>query len=48
MAQDYHFGPFRLDLGNERLWRGREEVILRPKSFAVLGYLVACHTSYKG
>jgi DNA-binding winged helix-turn-helix (wHTH) protein len=39
-VQDYHFGPFRLDLGNERLWRSHEEVILRPKSFAVLGYLV--------
>ena len=38
---DYLFGPFRLDLGNERLWHGPEEVILRPKSFAVLQYLVA-------
>ncbi len=41
MAFDYHFGPFRLELGNERLWQGPEEVILRPKSFAVLQYLVA-------
>src|SRR5688500_5671960 len=41
MASDYHFGPFRLELGNERLWQGPEEVILRPKSFAVLQYLVA-------
>ena len=40
MVQDYHFGPFRLDLGNARLWRSHEEVVLRPKSFAVLGYLV--------
>jgi DNA-binding winged helix-turn-helix (wHTH) protein/tetratricopeptide (TPR) repeat protein len=41
MAPDYHFGPFRLDRGNERLWHGSEEIILRPKSFAVLQYLVA-------
>jgi DNA-binding winged helix-turn-helix (wHTH) protein/predicted ATPase len=41
MAPDYLFGPFRLDLGNERLWHGPEEIILRPKSFAVLQYLVA-------
>ncbi len=41
MALDYHFGPFRLDQGNARLWHGPEEIILRPKSFAVLQYLVA-------
>ena len=41
MGYDYQFGPFRLDVENERLWRGREQIILRPKSFAVLRYLVA-------
>ena len=41
MAPNYRFGPFRMDLGNERLWHGHEEIILRPKSFAVLQYLVA-------
>jgi DNA-binding winged helix-turn-helix (wHTH) protein/predicted ATPase len=40
MGYDYQFGPFRLDVENECLWRGREQIILRPKSFAVLRYLV--------
>jgi DNA-binding winged helix-turn-helix (wHTH) protein len=35
------FGPFRLDLRDERLWRGPEVVRLHPKSFAVLCCLVA-------
>ena len=34
------FHPFRLDGVNERLWRGSELIPLRPKSFAVLRYLV--------
>lgn len=34
------FHPFRLDRVNERLWRGSELIPLRPKSFAVLRYLV--------
>jgi urea transport system substrate-binding protein len=34
------FGPFKLDLPNETLWRGSERVPLRPKTFAVLLYLV--------
>ena len=33
------FHPFRLDTGNERLWRGSQVVSLRPKSLAVLRYL---------
>jgi predicted ATPase len=33
--------PWRLDLEHERLWRGTEILHLRPKSFAVLRYLVA-------
>jgi TolB-like protein/DNA-binding winged helix-turn-helix (wHTH) protein len=34
------FPPFRLDLTNERLWRATMELPLRPKTFAVLRYLV--------
>jgi DNA-binding winged helix-turn-helix (wHTH) protein len=35
------FAPFRLDLANEQLWRGREVIRLRPKTFAVLRCLTA-------
>jgi predicted ATPase/DNA-binding winged helix-turn-helix (wHTH) protein len=34
------FAPFRLDPGNEQLWRGSQEVRLRRKTFAVLRHLV--------
>src|SRR5262249_27026380 len=34
------FGPFRLDLRDERLWRGPEATPLSPKTFAVLCCLV--------
>src|SRR4051812_27741530 len=34
------FPPFRLELANEQLWRDEALVPLRPKSFAVLRYLV--------
>jgi DNA-binding winged helix-turn-helix (wHTH) protein len=34
------FPPFRVDLGNEQLWRGAELLPLRPKPFAVLRYLL--------
>ena len=34
------FPPFRLDLTNQELWRGSQRVILRPKTFDVLRYLV--------
>jgi len=34
------FPPFRLDPVNERLWRAEHEIPLRPKTFAVLRYLV--------
>ena len=36
----WHFGPFRLDLANACLWHAEQMVILRPKTFAVLVYLV--------
>lgn len=35
------FGPFRLDLRDERLWRGPAALPLRPKPWAVLRCLVA-------
>jgi DNA-binding winged helix-turn-helix (wHTH) protein/tetratricopeptide (TPR) repeat protein len=34
------FGPFRLDLANECLWKGTQSISLRPKAFAVLKLLV--------
>jgi predicted ATPase/DNA-binding winged helix-turn-helix (wHTH) protein len=42
MEQKKHisFGPFRLDEGNECLWRGSVAITLRPKVFAVLRYLI--------
>ena len=40
MTFDYCFGTFRLDPENQRLWHGPQEIILRPKSFAVLHHLV--------
>jgi DNA-binding winged helix-turn-helix (wHTH) protein/tetratricopeptide (TPR) repeat protein len=33
------FGPFRLDLTNESLWRERKQIRLHPKAFALLRYL---------
>src|SRR5262245_55333365 len=36
----WHFGPFRLDLANACLWHAEQRVILRPKTFAILVYLV--------
>src|SRR5215471_151186 len=42
MGHEQHifFPPFRLDLANERLWRDSSLIPLRPKTFAVLRYLV--------
>src|SRR5262249_43109919 len=40
-THEFHFGAFRLDLRSEQLWCGTAAVRLRPKSFAVLHYLVA-------
>jgi DNA-binding winged helix-turn-helix (wHTH) protein/tetratricopeptide (TPR) repeat protein len=34
------FDRFSLDLVNECLWRGSEEIKIRPKAFAVLNYLL--------
>src|SRR5882724_1016495 len=38
--QQLTFGPFRLDVTEGRLWRGRHVVALRPRAVAVLRYLV--------
>ena len=38
--QRFIFEPFRLDLRDERLWRGHEVVRILPKTFAVLRCLV--------
>jgi DNA-binding winged helix-turn-helix (wHTH) protein len=35
------FPPFRLDLDDERLWKGTKAVAIRRKPFAILRYLVA-------
>src|SRR5882724_10231606 len=35
------FGPFRLEVGEQRLWRGNEELKLRRKPFAILRFLTA-------
>ena len=35
------FGPFRLDVGEQRLWSGNEELRLRRKPFAILRFLTA-------
>src|SRR5688572_15423320 len=37
---ELQYGPFRVDLKAEQVWRGTEAVHLRPKSFAVLRCLV--------
>jgi DNA-binding winged helix-turn-helix (wHTH) protein/tetratricopeptide (TPR) repeat protein len=34
------FAPFRLDVTNGRLWRGASELAMRPKTLAVLCYLL--------
>ena len=39
-APEVCFRAFRLDAANERLWRGTRKVLLRPKTFAVLRYLI--------
>jgi TolB-like protein len=38
------FAPFRLDLANAQLWRGHQEIVLRPKTFEVL----RCLTDHPG
>ena len=40
-GHEFRFGGFRLDVRSGQLWRGAVAVRLRPKSWAVLHYLVA-------
>jgi len=42
-AYDIFFSPYRLDLRSERLWRNELLVPLRPKTFAVLRFLIEQH-----
>ena len=37
---DITFGPFRLEMPHGRLWRGAQSIALRPRSRAMLRYLV--------
>src|SRR5262249_5892120 len=39
-SQPIVFPPFRLDVADQQLWRGEEVLALRPKTFAVLAYLL--------
>jgi DNA-binding winged helix-turn-helix (wHTH) protein/tetratricopeptide (TPR) repeat protein len=39
-ARQLLFPPFRVDLISERLWQGEREILLRPKTFAVLRHLL--------
>lgn len=36
---EIYFPPFRLDVSNEQLWLGNSEVLMRPKTFAILCFL---------
>ena len=42
MEQEHHitFGPFHLETTPARLWRGAQILPLRPRTLAVLQYLV--------
>lgn len=40
VEQHFVFPPFHLDPNSARLWRGRQEIRLRLKPFAVLRYLL--------
>src|SRR5690349_1731192 len=37
---EIHFPPYRLDAADGRVWRGCEQVTLRPKSFDLLLFLL--------
>jgi DNA-binding response OmpR family regulator len=39
-GDELYFGPFRLDLANACVWRGQTPVLLTPKAFDLLRYLV--------
>src|SRR6516165_5380076 len=37
----YYFEPYKLDLAQAGLWRAEQRIALRPKTLALLAYLVA-------
>jgi DNA-binding winged helix-turn-helix (wHTH) protein/predicted ATPase len=37
---NFAFPPFRLDATNQELWRNREKIVLRPKTFSLLHYFL--------
>src|SRR5262245_10120511 len=39
-GEQFVFGPFHIDTTNERLWREQQVIPLKPKTFAVLCYLI--------
>ena len=39
-ARAVSFGSFRFDPSEHRLWRGSEEIVLRPKATALLEHLL--------
>ena len=41
MVIDRNRQTLRVDDKNKRMWLGEQEVVLKPKTFAVLGYLIA-------
>ena len=43
MEREHHiaFGPFRPDVTHGRLRRGEQVIVLRPRTLAMLSYLVA-------
>ena len=40
MGTELVFPPYHLDVANEQLWREEQFITLRPKTFAILRYLV--------
>ncbi|HET6974681.1 MAG TPA: AAA-like domain-containing protein [Pyrinomonadaceae bacterium] len=41
--EEYEFGPYRLNVKNYKLWRGKEEIKLRPKLFNLLVIFIEHH-----
>lgn len=41
--EEYEFGPYRLNANECRLWRGTEEIKLRPKLFSLLVIFIEHH-----
>ncbi len=41
--EEYEFGSYRLNVKNYKLWRGAEEIKLRPKLFSLLVIFIEHH-----